>query len=80
MNGSEKMIYDAVKNNGKHISKLYTRMVALEVTQKLQHEDNRKDIEVITKAIKGYSKLKGQIIAQWFLIAVLIYWVFNATS
>jgi len=42
MNGAEKQIFDAVIDNGK-------KLAVLEATQKLQHEENRKDITRLYK-------------------------------
>jgi len=69
MNGDNQIILDAVKNNGKDISKIYTKIEGMEITQTLQHKQNKDSIAELKSHVKGYGNLKGQVIAQWIIIS-----------
>lgn len=72
MNGTEQTILDAIKENGKNISKIYTKIEGAIVKQDLQHKENGRAIKKIEKRCDGMMNHKGQIIAQWVVISFII--------
>ncbi len=75
MNGSEKVIYDAVKDNGNKISKLFTSLGELKITQKLQHVENKGNISELKKDVKLYASHSSQIKVQWGLLLIVLGWL-----
>jgi len=69
MNGNEQKIFDEIIKNGNRLTKL-------ETLQKEQHRVNKDDIKIIKDKIDKVNGIKGQIMAQWFLIAGLFAWTF----
>jgi len=75
LNGDSQLIYDAVKSNGANIAKIYTRLESVQITQKLQHKENAKDIEEIKEDLKSTRNHSGQIKAQWILLGLMLAWL-----
>jgi len=75
MNGAEQQIFDAVKENGKNIGKLFTQLGKIETTQILQHGQNVKDIDEIKKEVKKYTGHSMQMYIQWGLFVIVIGWL-----
>lgn len=75
MNGDDQRIYDAIKENGNNISKIYTQLEGMKTTQNLQHEMNVGDIDEIKKNTKGFYSVKTQVRFQWAVLVILIGWL-----
>jgi hypothetical protein len=77
LNGDSQKIYDAIKDNGVHISKIYTKIEVMETKQILQHKQNSDAIKKIIGE-NDASKLKhtrtsAHIKIQWAILACIFF-------
>jgi len=71
MNGDFKTIYQAVTNLNEKITSIKIDVAQIKTHQKLNHEQNQKDIREFHKTAAGFIKLKTAVFYQWFFIGAI---------
>ena len=71
MNGDFKTIYEAITNLNEKNTSVKVDVAQIKTSQKLNHEQNQKDIREYHKTADGFIKLKTAVFYQWFFIGAV---------